>query len=381
MPKKFLLLTICILFTTCFAINIQIKKSNQLDKDTHYFICDSPEIHLIAHVITMPIDKIDIKLIPAAGQREEVLSIAKRNNAFVAINGSNYRRGGKYNGNRLNLFYLYKQIYTDLQFIRGSFGWNSKTKTAFIDKTFLKVDFFINKQPFPIDQINQPRVPGKSVFYTETADKFLLLHTPGKNIIIDNNGMIQNITTELPDNIPHDWYVYQIDENSLCSIQKNMKAEFSYKIQSSDNDNIYHAYDFILGGAGVLIQNGEIKTDKLYDEFSQGTEVVHCNDEVAADFHTRKMQEWLIEQRHPRTAIGITSNNKICIVVVDGRQNKSEGLSLPELACFMKKFYCISALNLGGGGCSTLCIDKKVMNNPSANEDRPVSEALCFFKS
>lgn len=379
MYKKFLLLSI-VFFKTCLAVNIQIQESKQLDKNTNYCIYNSSEFPLVAYVITMPTDKTDIKLIPAAGQREEVLSIAKRNNAFISINGSNYRRGGKYNGNRLNLFYLHKQIYSDLQFVRGSFGWNSNTKIVSIDKTSLKIDFSINKQAVPVDQINQPRIPGKSVIYTNIADKFLLLHTPGKNIIINNNGIIQDITFELPDSIPHDWYIYQVDKDSLCNIQKNMKAEFNYEIQSFGSNNIYNDYDFIFGGAGLLLQNGKIVSDQLYDEFSQGTEVVHCNDEVAADFHTKKMQEWLIEQRHPRTAIGITDKDEICIVVVDGRQNNSEGLTLHELASFMKTLCCTNALNIGGGGCSTLCIDNQVINKPSANEERPVSEAICFFK-
>lgn len=377
--KKFLLLSI-VLFKICFAVNIQNQEIKQLDKDTNYYIYSSPDFPLVAHVIIMPINQTDIKLIPAAGQREEVVSIAKRNNAFISINGSNYRRGGKYNGNRLNLFYLDKHIYSDLQFIRGSFGWDSKTKVASIDKIFVKIDFSINQETLPVNQINQPRIPGTSVIYTNVADKSLLLHTPGKNIIINNTGIIQDITYELPDSIPHGWYIYQVDKSTLCYITKNMTVELNYKIQSFENSNTYNNYDFIVGGAGLLILDGKIISNQLYNEFSQGSEVVHCNDEIAADFHTKKMQEWLIEQRHPRTAIGITDHNEICIVVVDGRQSNSEGLTLHELASFMKILSCTTALNIGGGGCSTLCIGDQVVNKPSANEERPVSEALCFFR-
>jgi exopolysaccharide biosynthesis protein len=73
------------------------------------------------------------------------------------------------------------------------------------------------------------------------------------------------------------------------------------------------------------LQKEQIVSDHLYTELSQGTEIVHCADEVAADFHTKEMQEWLIEKRHPRTALGITHDNQLCIVVVDGRLQESEG--------------------------------------------------------
>jgi len=380
MFKKFLTLISIIFFQQCFALNFQVNNSYELDNNIYYSIYNTSEFPLIAHVTTLPLDAIDIKLIPAHGQREEVSSMAKRTNAFIAINGSNYRRGGKYNGNRVNLFYLNKKIYTDLKFIRGSFGWKTKNQTAIIDKIFLDTKLFINNKPFPIDQINQPRMPGKSILYTNFTDKFLLLHSPGKNIIINNNKIIENITYELPDTIPNGWYIYQVDKDRLPDIQKGMNAEFTFKLRSSELAKIYNDYDFIIGGAGLLIQNNKIVCDQLYNEFNQGTEIVHCNDEVAADFHTKIQQEWLIEKRHPRTAIGITNDNKICIIVVEGRSNNSEGLTLKELALFMQQLGCHDALNLGGGGCSTLCIKNKVINNPATYEERPVSEALCFFK-
>jgi exopolysaccharide biosynthesis protein len=73
------------------------------------------------------------------------------------------------------------------------------------------------------------------------------------------------------------------------------------------------------------------------------------------------------------------------VVVVDGRQEHSQGLSLQELALFMQQLGCVDALNIGGGGCTTLCIDGKLINSPSADmltkaigQERPVSEALCL---
>ena len=98
-----------------FSFDINVRECKKLSDAMSYFVYQSSDFPLIAHVIMMAMDNINIKLVPAIGQREEVFSIAQRSGAFIAINGSNYRRGGRYNGNRLNLFYLNNQIYSDLQ--------------------------------------------------------------------------------------------------------------------------------------------------------------------------------------------------------------------------------------------------------------------------
>ncbi len=84
------------------------------------------------------------------------------------------------------------------------------------------------------------------------------------------------------------------------------------------------------------------------------------------------------EHRHPRTAIGISKDGtKIILAVVDGRTKKSMGVSLPELAELMLKFGAYSAVNMDGGGSSTMAIDGKVVNAPSDPAgERPVSDAL-----
>ena len=73
---------------------------------------------------------------------------------------------------------------------------------------------------------------------------------------------------------------------------------------------------------------------------------------------------------NPRTAIGIISDNHYVFVVSDGRTEESEGLSLYELATFMKNLGCKTAYNLDGGGSSTMYFNGKVVNNPTTNGNR-----------
>ena len=73
---------------------------------------------------------------------------------------------------------------------------------------------------------------------------------------------------------------------------------------------------------------------------------------------------------NPRTAIGIVSDNHYVFVVSDGRTEESEGLSLYELATFMKNLGCKTAYNLDGGGSSTMYFNGNVVNNPTTNGNR-----------
>ena len=66
----------------------------------------------------------------------------------------------------------------------------------------------------------------------------------------------------------------------------------------------------------------------------------------------------------PRSAIGYKKNGDIIMLVVDGRQVDSRGAYLRELAMLMIQFDCEEALNLDGGGSSSLIVNGKLINNP-----------------
>ena len=68
---------------------------------------------------------------------------------------------------------------------------------------------------------------------------------------------------------------------------------------------------------------------------------------------------------NPRTAIGIKADGTYLFVVADGRTDESEGLSLYELADFMKELGAVTAYNLDGGGSSTMVFNGVVINNPT----------------
>ena len=86
---------------------------------------------------------------------------------------------------------------------------------------------------------------------------------------------------------------------------------------------------------------------------------------------------------NPRTAVGIIDNNHYVFVVSDGRTNESDGLTLYQLATFMKNLGCSTSYNLDGGGSSTMYFNGQVINNPTTNgniSERKVSDIVYISK-
>ena len=84
-----------------------------------------------------------------------------------------------------------------------------------------------------------------------------------------------------------------------------------------------------------------------------------------------------IAPRHPRTAVGQTADGRLIFAVVDGRQpGYSVGMTTYEMALTMVRLGAVRAMQLDGGGSSTLAFDGRVLNSPSDGRERPVPTAL-----
>jgi len=69
-------------------------------------------------------------------------------------------------------------------------------------------------------------------------------------------------------------------------------------------------------------------------------------------------------------------------VTVDGLQEGySAGMSLPELAGFLKELGADDALNLDGGGSTTMWVNGHICNRPSDGRIRPIANALLLFNT
>ncbi|MEV5013119.1 phosphodiester glycosidase family protein [Streptomyces sp. NPDC053780] len=87
-----------------------------------------------------------------------------------------------------------------------------------------------------------------------------------------------------------------------------------------------------------------------------------------------------VHKRNPRTLAGVDAAGRTVLVTADGRATRSLGLSIPESAAVARSLGLRDAVNLDGGGSTTMVTDDAVINTPSdATGERPVGDALLIL--
>ncbi|MGN9838287.1 phosphodiester glycosidase family protein [Nonomuraea sp. H19] len=85
----------------------------------------------------------------------------------------------------------------------------------------------------------------------------------------------------------------------------------------------------------------------------------------------------MILRRHPRTLLGVTRNGSLILATIDGRQpGVTVGANFVEAAQFMRWLGARQAINLDGGGSTTMVVGGKLVNRPSDGAERGVGDAL-----
>jgi exopolysaccharide biosynthesis protein len=137
-------------------------------------------------------------------------------------------------------------------------------------------------------------------------------------------------------------------------------------ISPYSNSEEWKTFEYIVGGAPVLVKNGNL----------------------IEDYSPEQTLKSFLVNKYPRTAIGIRSNGEWVFVVVDGQfYGFLGGMTIKELAQLMLDLGCIEALNLDGGGSSTMVIEGIVINEPCGEiqEDgkqvEAISDAILIFST
>lgn len=116
-----------------------------------------------------------------------------------------------------------------------------------------------------------------------------------------------------------------------------------------------------VGGGPVIVQNG----------------VVKITNEEELKFAGRA-----INDKHPRTCLGYTSDGYLIIMAIQGRfPGRAEGATLEQEAKLLIELGCTEALNLDGGGSSCLLINGRETIKPSDKDgQRPVPAVFIISK-
>lgn len=322
------------------------------------------------HVLEIDPSKLTIVAAHAkdsARGRESLENIAKRHGALAAINGGFFRRGLDADGLPAGVLKIKGQWYGLAYRKRAAIGWDAAGHAALIDRIQTKTSVLLNHKKYLTHSLNQPGMASRAILYTPAYGAQSDSLPGSTNIVIEHN-KITAIHTSGKTPIPKEGFVFalgpqykasdksfKVGDTALVDIQIYPKNKIEHKAwQNVDN---------IIGGAPLLVYNG--KKIQNYTE-----------ERIRSDFLTTP---------HARTAVGILKNGNWVLVVAEHNIfNGASGLTIPELASYMHKLGCIYALNLDGGGSSTLFVKDNVVNHPQGDIDegygisaiRPISDAI-----
>jgi hypothetical protein len=117
----------------------------------------------------------------------------------------------------------------------------------------------------------------------------------------------------------------------------------------------------VVGGGPRILRAGKVAVAARAEGFAP----------VPSFFHS------FVAGRQPRTLAGVRADGALLLVTVDGRApGWSAGMTLPEAARLMRSLGARDALNLDGGGSSTMTVRGEVVNRPSDRVERAVSDGL-----
>jgi len=148
--------------------------------------------------------------------------------------------------------------------------------------------------------------------------------------------------------------------------------------------------------AAVLISRGKLKLAKWNGKDDWET-TLHADEiMVSGPLLVLKKKPEALDSisfnttRHPRTAVVLTNSNKIMFITVDGRNENAAGMNLFELRNVARWLNAKQAINLDGGGSTTLWINNQpgngVVNYPCDNRkwdhagERKVANVLLVKK-
>jgi Phosphodiester glycosidase len=292
---------------------------------------------------------------------EATSSMAARHKAIAAINGGYFRTTGIARGEPVGALVIGGKLLSEPVRRRaalavGDIGKSLRLTIARVDsKSALKVG---GKDAREINGFNRPRENDELIVFTPEFHRTTLTGPDGVEITVSRGLVTALIDGAGSQAIPHDGLVISASGKArdwaMANLKRGMRVEVHTEIVATPP--IGFNPNFIIGGGPRLLASGGL----------------------AADAEAANYSESLIRARHPRTAIGWREDGRLILLTVDGRQPlKSVGMTIEELAKLMLEFGCREAMNLDGGGSTTMVINNKVVNSPSDRAgERAVSDAL-----
>jgi exopolysaccharide biosynthesis protein len=223
----------------------------------------------------------------------------------------------------------------------------------------------VNKTSFPVGGMNREKKSDEIVIYTPTFGRATPTNVEGLEIRVRRGKVIDFATNSGGTQIPADGFVISVSGSLRDSLQPLIKRKQKVAFERRALRTIHN---------GVT----SWKSDVQVEDITNGVPQLIKNGKIDITWEQEKASRAFVETRHPRTAVAKLKDGKFLMMTVDGRQpGVSVGMSLQELAEYLFSLGAVDAMNLDGGGSTTMYLDGKVVNTPSDKEgERKIGDAI-----
>lgn len=286
--------------------------------------------------------------------RATVTSLANQAGALAAINGTYFAA----DGHPLGLLLIDGKLLTYPWAGRTALGLTGERKVLIDNVKLMKEIILSDGQKIEADGMDSNRMNNQMVIYTKARGMTTKTNSFGWELAVVDNQIIASGCGDLV--IPSGGYVISA-HGEKKKLLENLQVgdQLQVKIVLTPNwldEGVKH----IISGGPRLVKAGSVFLTSKEELFRPDITV----------------------GKAPRSALGVTADGKLLLVAVTGRQaSYSVGLTLQELAQLMVKLGAVDAMNLDGGGSTSLLVEGKMVTLPSDGQERPVSNALVITKT
>jgi hypothetical protein len=332
----------------------------------------SPPGPIAAQLLRLDPGRVDLRLVLAQDAvlgLETVPDMATRSGAIAAINGGFFLPTGEPAG----LLKIDGELVSEVASPRGAvalaaagFG---RTPRLVFDQVSASVEVDLGsgktRRTVPVDAIDTVRAPGALVLFTPRF--WTDTRTPcdgGTEFIFDGHPLVlaERRVAACAAAIPRHGAVVAagpgVPAERIAGLAVGTRARprAVYHPLNGTKPSDWDAAPTIVGGLGLLAAGGRL----------------------VKDWGPEQPRDGFTTERHPRTVIGTAGDGRIWLVTVDGRNKAlSLGMSFAELQALVTRVGLVNALNLDGGGSTTMVVRGAVVNHPSdATGPRRVSDAI-----
>jgi hypothetical protein len=317
-------------------------------------------LHVLTVDLTDPTIKVDVLLNEAIKDRSTLSAMAQKQGAVAAINGDFFSTSG-------DTAPIGPVLHGDTLLatpsLRDDLGVLAFTQDRIPYISYWKFSGKISNsrgKSMNLGGINKPNATQQLVIYNQYWGK----NTLGANetrpdlveMVVEKNRVREIRAAQPPTEIPKDGYIVAGRGSAGQFLIDNFHVGDRVYTEITTIPD-WERFSTAMGGGAILVENGAVAPYK----------------------HN-------ITGLNPRSAIGVNeANTKLFLVVVDGRQQSSRGMTQEELANFMISIGSYTAINLDGGGSSAL-VGRELgknsiisLNTPSEGRQRLIPIGLGVF--